>query len=182
VIPGREACRSLLLGGPYVFGTPSSALYRSDIVRSRYAFFNESNVHADTEVCCEFLEHADFGFVHQILTYVRVREDSMTAIMERFNTFAPWGLYLLDKYGPKYLDSDELRLRTTKAFNSYYRYLGQQVFLRRGTQFWNLHRHKLAEVGRPLNKRRLAIAAAGFAVDAAMNPKRTIEGLIRHRM
>ena len=179
VIPGREACRSLLLGGPYVFGTPSSVLYRSDIVRSRHGFFNESNVHADTEVCCEFLEHGDFGFVHQVLTNVRVREDSMSAMMEHFNTFAPWGLYLLDKYGPKYLDSDELRARPRNAFTSYYRYLGQQVFMRRGTRFWNLHRHKLAEVGRPLNKGRLAVAAAGFAVDAALNPKRTIEGLIR---
>ena len=179
VMSGREVCRSLLLGGPYVFGTPSSVLYRADIVRSRYAFFNESNVHADTEVCCEFLEHSDFGFVHQVLTYLEEREDSMSAVMHRFNTFAPWGLYVLAKYGPKYLDDEELRVRTRNAFSRYYRYLGREVFMRRGKEFWDLHRKKLSELGLPLSKGRLAVAAAGFAMDAAVNPGRTIQGLIR---
>ena len=32
---GREACRLRLLGGPYVFGTSSTQLFRSDILRSR---------------------------------------------------------------------------------------------------------------------------------------------------
>jgi glycosyltransferase involved in cell wall biosynthesis len=179
VISGRDICRSLLLGGPYVFGTPSSLLYRSDIVRCRDAFYNESNVHADTEVCCEFLEHADFGFVHQVLTCVRVRDDSMSAMMQRLNTFAPWGLYLLDNYGAKYLDGVELSSRTRKAVDDYYHYLGKQVFLRRDAQFWRFHRQKLAEVGRPLSMGQLAVAAAGFLLDAALNPKRTTEALIR---
>ena len=178
-ISGREVCRSLLLGGPYVFGTPSSLLYRSDLVRCRDAFYNESNVHADTEVCCEFLEHADFGFVHQVLTYARVRDDSMSAISERLNTFAPWGLFLLDNYGAKYLDDAELDGRIRKAVDDYYRYLGKQVFLRRDAEFWRFHRQKLAEVGRPLSRGRLAVAAAGFFLDAALNPKRTTEALIR---
>lgn len=181
VISGREICRSLLLGGPYVFGTPSSLLYRSDIVRCRSAFYNESNVHADTEVCCEFLEHADFGFVHQVLTYARVRDDSMTSISERLNTFAPWGLYLLDNYGAKYLDNAELDSRVRKAVDDYYRYLGKQVFLRRDAEFWRFHRQKLVEVGRPLNRAKLAVAAAGVLLDAALNPKRTTEALIRRR-
>ena len=179
VIPGREICRSLLLGGPYVFGTPSSLLYRSEIVRCRAAFYNESNVHADTEVCCEFLEHADFGFVHQVLTYARVRDDSMSAMAKRLNTFAPWGLYLLDNYGAKYLDDVELEGRVRKAVDDYYRYLGKQVFLRRDAEFWRFHRRKLAEVGRPLSRVKLAAAAAGFVLDAALNPKQTTEALIR---
>jgi len=179
VISGREICRSLLLGGPYVFGTPSSLLYRSDIVRRRDAFYNESNVHADTEACCEFLEHADFGFVHQVLTFTRIREDSMTSMMQRLNTFAPWGLYLLDNYGAKYLDGVELDSRTRKAVDDYYHYLGQQVFQRRDAQFWQFHRQKLAEAGRPLSRRQLAVAAAGCLLDAALNPKRTTAALMR---
>jgi len=38
VIPGREVCRLSLLGGPWVFGSPTSLLIRSDIIRSRETF------------------------------------------------------------------------------------------------------------------------------------------------
>src|SRR5262245_27262771 len=41
VLPGREVSRMQLLGGPYVFATPTAVLFRSSIVRSRHAFFNE---------------------------------------------------------------------------------------------------------------------------------------------
>jgi hypothetical protein len=34
-------------------------------------------------------------------------------------------------------------------------------------------------VGRPLSMGQLAVAAAGFLLDAALNPKRTTEALIR---
>src|SRR5262249_54468288 len=54
VASGREVCRAYLsTGGPYIFG---GLLYRADIVRSRHAFFNEQHLHADVEVCLEFLE------------------------------------------------------------------------------------------------------------------------------
>jgi hypothetical protein len=66
-------------------------------------------------------QHADFGFVHQVLTYARVRDDSMSTVTERMNTFAPWGLFLLDNYGAKYLDSDELESSVTKTVADYYR-------------------------------------------------------------
>jgi glycosyltransferase involved in cell wall biosynthesis len=179
VVPGREICRSFLLGAPYVFGTPSSVLYRSEIVRSRNTFYNELNIHADTEACCEFLEHSDFGFVHQILTHSRVREDSMMSFMESFNTYAPWGLYLLDKYGPKYLGKEELERSIRKKLACYYQYLGKQVFRRRGVEFWNFHKDKLAKVGRPLSGSRLASSAIAYGLDIVLNPKRALEELAR---
>src|SRR6266852_5456579 len=65
VVSGRQACRLRLLGGEYFFGAATAVLFRSEIVRSRPAFYNESNFHADSEACLAFLEHRDFGFVHQ---------------------------------------------------------------------------------------------------------------------
>src|SRR5262245_31857802 len=49
VLMGREACRRHLLDGLHIFGTQTSVLYRADFVRATDAFFNESNVQADTE-------------------------------------------------------------------------------------------------------------------------------------
>ena len=112
VVPGgRDACRLRLLKGLYVFGTPTSVLYRSDIVRSRHAFFNESNLHADSEACFEFLGDHDFGFVHQILTFRRMQEGSLTTFSKRVNTYLPGILYELVKYGSKYLSDVELKCR-----------------------------------------------------------------------
>jgi hypothetical protein len=62
-----ELCRRLLLDELYVFGTATSLLYRSDLVRGRDPFYNEGNLHADMEVCLELLKACDFGFVHQFL-------------------------------------------------------------------------------------------------------------------
>ena len=44
VLSGREICRAFLLGGPYVFGSPTSLLIRSDIVRNRDPFYDESQI------------------------------------------------------------------------------------------------------------------------------------------
>lgn len=52
---GREICRGQLQGRPYLFGSPTSLLIRSDIIRKRDPFYDESTMQADKEVCYEIL-------------------------------------------------------------------------------------------------------------------------------
>lgn len=177
-VSGRELCRARLLGGPYVFGTATSLLYRSDIVRSRHAFYNESNFHCDSEACLEFLEHADFGFIHQVLTYQGVREDSLTSFSQTMQTYLPWILLELVRYGPKYLTAEELQSRIRQHLKDYYDYLGEQVYARRGREFWNYHRTQLAALGHPMSARRLATAATSYALEF-VNPKSMVKGVVR---
>jgi glycosyltransferase involved in cell wall biosynthesis len=179
VVRGREVCRLRLLGGPYVFGTGTSVLYRSDIVRSRHAFYNESNLHADAEACYEFLVNHDFGFVHQVLSFIRVREGSLTSFSDSFQTYLPEVLYNLLRYGPQYLSENELKKRLSEAIRNYYRYLGKQVYERRDQEFWRFHKGKLATLGYPLSTPRLTAAAASYALDIVLNPKRGVEGATR---
>jgi glycosyltransferase involved in cell wall biosynthesis len=179
VVPGKELCRTRLLGGPYIFGTPTSVLYRSDIVRSRHAFYNESNLHSDSEVCMEFLEHYDFGFVHQVLTIQGIQENSLTSDSKRVQTYLPCILHELVNYGQKYLRDEELKYRIRQQLSDYYRYLGEQVYKQRGREFWRYHKKKLAAVGYPLNTPRLAAAAMSYALDAVLNPKSTAEKVAR---
>lgn len=181
VVPGREACRNWLLGGPYIFGTPTSVLVRSDIVCSRSVFYNESNLHSDSEACLEILEHYDYGFVHQILTIQGVREDSLTSVSESLQTYLPWILYELLQYGPKYLKEDELKHRIRQHLTSYYRYLGKQVYQKRDREFWNFHKGKLIACGRPLSRIRVLASAILYALDLVLNPKSTVEELV-HRL
>ena len=107
VVDGREICRSTLLGKSYVFGSPSSLLLRADDVRAREAFYNEQNVHADTEVCFQLLANADLGFVHRVLTRTRVHPDAMTSISVKINTFHDAWLEIHLRYGVLYLDARE---------------------------------------------------------------------------
>jgi glycosyltransferase involved in cell wall biosynthesis len=179
VLTGREVCRANLLDRIYVFGSPTSLLFRSDIVRSRHSFYNESFLHADKEVCFEFLQHHDFGFVHQVLTFTRVRDESMTSMSNALQMTMPSILYDLVNYGPKYLTEDELKRRIDQHLRHYYQFLGDQVYRRRGQEFWAFHRSKLASLGYPLSKLRLAVAAIDWALDRVLNPKRTAEALAR---
>ena len=178
IVSGRDACRMELMGGPYLFGSPTTIMFRADMVRTRDGFFNEANLHADTEACFEFLEHSDFGFVHQILTFGRVQQDSLTSYSKRYNTYTPSLLYLLLRYGPKYLTAAERSRRIDEVLQQYYRYLARQVYRRREAEFWRFHRTKLAELGHPLRPRRLARAVVGVAADLLLNPKHTAEFML----
>ncbi len=179
-VRGPDALRERLLGGPYVFGTPTAVLLRADVVRARDPFFNESNLHADSEMCFDVLVDHDFGFVQQILTIQGAAiADSLTSFSERFQTYFSHILYELVKYGPRHLTDAELAQRIESHLTDYYRYLGEQAFKNRGREFWSYHRGKLADAGRPLDRLRLAGAVAGYVADRVGNPKRSLEGALR---
>jgi glycosyltransferase involved in cell wall biosynthesis len=182
VLPGHEVCRMRLrlgAGSRYHFGTPTLLLFRSNIVRSRHAFYNESNLHGDAEVCFEFLTDHDFGFVYQVLTFNRLREESMTSLSKSLHTYFPEALYNLLQFGPKYLEAKELTYRIRELRRAYFRFLGKQAYSRRGHEFWSYHRRKLAELGQPLSTSRIVAAAVSYALDQVLNPKRTVEEVLR---
>ena len=65
--------------GLEVFGSPTSHLIRSDLIRSQNAFYNTNEFHMasmDQEACYDVLQGSDFGFVHQVLTYSRHHDES----------------------------------------------------------------------------------------------------------
>jgi len=182
ILPGRDVCRLRLrlgAGSRYHFGTPTLLLFRADIVRSRDPFYNVDNLHADAEVCFEFLDGHDFGFVYQVLTFNRLRDSSMTSVSKTLHTYFPEALYNLVRYGPRYLEEEELEYRIRELRRKYYRFLGKQAYYRRGTEFWRYHRQKLAELGSPLTPLRVARAAGSYGLDQVLNPKRTIEAIVR---
>jgi glycosyltransferase involved in cell wall biosynthesis len=141
VLPGKEICRLALLGKiPYVFGSPSSLLLRSDLIRLRKSFYNERYLQLlDQTACYEVLQDTDFGFVHQILSYSRLHDESQTSIAETHNRFLLEQLILLAEYGQRYLSKEELEKRCEERLSNYYRFLGKNLFRRRGREFWDFH-------------------------------------------
>lgn len=156
---GREICRERLLGGPYLFGSPTSLMFRADLVRDERSFFNESNIHADSEVCFRLLGSSDFGFVHQVLTFSRdYRSGSILEASRELNTAAAAFLHELTVYGPRYLTQVEYAAVSKDFLSKYYDLLASRFLQGRPRSFWAYHREKLRGDGIELSYARLAYA------------------------
>ena len=169
-IPGRELCRAILLGGPGVFGSNSSILFRSEHVRSRELFLEESDFHGDTGVCYEILQNCDFGFVHQVLTYTRRHPGAQTKFAESVNTYLAGQLRHLQRYGPIYLSREEYESRHRWLLAEYYRFLGRSLLEPRGEEIWRYHEAALARLGHRVSAGRLLMMLFRYWRRAVMSP------------
>ncbi len=177
----RQSMEGFIWGGRSLFGGPTSVLYRSDIVRSRWSFYDADNVNTDTEVCFEFLEHFDFGFVHQVLTVEpkRARKGAASSMSGHLRTDLPNALHLLVHHGPKFLSASELTEMIDGLLKKYYGRLGREVYRRHDEDFWAYHKKKLAELGYPLSRTRVAAWAIRFVFECLANPRWAIATLKR---
>lgn len=181
VISGLEICRRHLLDALYVFGSANAILYRADLVRGRQPFYNERNIHADTEVCFSLLKNCDLGFVHQILTGTRVRPVSMSAVTGSLETGLGCLLQLLTVHASKFLTSEECQARLAQHLVDYYRFLGKSLFLIRDKTFWIYHMRQFENAGLGFSYARLAKGALEVACTAAVNPGTTLTKLLQRK-
>jgi len=140
---GRDACRAHLLERRFIFGSQNAVLYRSDLVRAHDPFFDDSDPHADTQVCFALLKESDFGFVHQVLTYTRVRPGSLYAKALSLQTDLAVTLNLVSVYGDAFLTKTERTSLIEEHGAVYYAELGKNLLRRRGKAFWNYHASQL---------------------------------------
>jgi glycosyltransferase involved in cell wall biosynthesis len=184
VMKGQEVCRLRLLKGLKVFGGPSASLLRCSVVRGMQPFYKLGNYHGDTEAYLDLLQKHDFGYVHQVLSYNRKGgEDSRTTgYLERVNSYPAADIEELVRFGPIYLTDEERTLRLRQATKRYYRFLAQSVLELRNKEFWDYHRGRMRELGTGINYFKLGRYVVYRILDAVLNPKRTIEGLVRRIM
>ena len=169
-LSGRAACRLSLLGDSYFFGSPTTMLIRSDLIRKRSRFYNPVNLHADEESSYDILQESDFGFVHQVLSFFRMHEQSQTSTARDFESIFVGRVYALAKYGHAYLTDEEFERRYCERFSEYYALLAAAALRVRGRDFWKYHRAKLALIGAPLDRGRLARAIARYALRRVASP------------
>jgi glycosyltransferase involved in cell wall biosynthesis len=183
VVSGREICRrSLLLKGSYVFGSPTSLLIRSKLIRNREVFYNEANIHADKEACFDLLQSSDFGFVHQVLTYSRLHSEAATSFSQKYNTYLLGNLIILTKYGPVYLSREEYQECLAHYMKRYYLFLGQSILWTREKQIVKYHKNGMRELGYSLSWVRLLAVLSLEVLDILGNPKKTLGRMARRIM
>jgi glycosyltransferase involved in cell wall biosynthesis len=178
-VAGRDLCRRTLSTGLYIFGTPTSLLMRSDLVRKRDPFYDETNLHADHAACYDLLQESDFGFVHQVLTCTRARPESNNTFAKRMDSMILGEFAILLKYGAIYLTAEELRIRLDYVLSLYYGVLAKSFVRLRGNQYWKYHRDRLRAIGLAINPVRLAAAVCVKILSSLLHPvnsaKRAIE-------
>lgn len=159
-VRGHVICHDALLDIVNPFWSPSSLLIRSDVMRSRIPFYNEAHLHADVEACYEILQNSDFGFVHQVLTFIRIHEASITStVAAPLNKLILLNLDLLIRYGPIYLSPKEYRSHLRSRFFEYYRFLAHSLFQLRERKFWKYHYSTLKQMGFSLSVAKLVAVA-----------------------
>jgi glycosyltransferase involved in cell wall biosynthesis len=162
VVPGREICRSTFLGGGFVFGTPTTVLIRADLIRARERFYNEENLHADTEACFDVLRESDFGFLHKVVTYTRPHPEAMGKTAARLNTFIAGRTILLTRYGRTYLSRDEYRRRLARHVVRYAQLLARSFFTGRlrDPRFRAVHQRSLRRLRQSVSLAEVTTGAA----------------------
>ena len=166
VVAGREICRQFFLNDLFVFGSPSSVLIRSDLIRSRKQFIDDDTFfqHGDSAACHEMLMNTDFGFVHQVLTFTRRHEGATdTPTARLLNNYLPGRIIMLKAYGRCYLEPDEFERCMARRLRGYCNFLGKNLVAYRDMDFWKFHADALKTLGIRLSYLRLAWASVTAA-------------------
>jgi glycosyltransferase involved in cell wall biosynthesis len=178
-LSGRAACRLALLEGARIFGAPTAFFYRSDLVRSTNAFFPNTRPHADTSVCYEYLQHWDYGLLHEVLSAERIHSGQISSKLDRVGAGNLAYIEVLLQYGPKYLEDTELSSRKEEVLSGHYRWLGGCLLKMEPREFWKFHSAGLRELGYEISCSRVVAGAIKEAIQEFRNPKGAIKKIAR---
>ena len=180
VFPGAEICRRIFLGEDkdFGFGTPTSLLYRADLVRQSSAFYPNSSPHADTSACFECMRHSDFGFVYQVLSFERTHAETQSSRSAQLNRYSSAYLNDVIQYGPSCLSQEELKQLVGRVLKDYHRFLAVKWLTgSRDKDFWAYHERRLQELGYPLKRSALLRAAVAKAFREILSPGEALRKL-----
>jgi glycosyltransferase involved in cell wall biosynthesis len=178
--PGREVGRRFFLDKQVFiedksilgFGTPTSMLYRADLVRRTREFYPNASPHADTSACFQWLQKSDFGFVYEVLSYERTHPLTQSSKSAALNRYLSAGLNDVLQYGRFYLDETEVEDTVYKTVKAYHRFLALAYLGRSGgKEFWEYHQGRLRELGYPLRRWHLIRASASVALEGMLRPR-----------
>ena len=152
-MPGREVCRRILLDGnpSFGFGTPTSLLYRADLIRQRDEFYPNPSPHSDTSACFKELRTCDFGFVYQVLSFERTHAATQSSASATINRYLSAYLDDVKQYGREYLSDDEFERKLKETVDEDDGFLALNLLQPRDAEFWAYHKRRLTELGYPLS-------------------------------
>jgi glycosyltransferase involved in cell wall biosynthesis len=173
---GRSVARAILMENASVLGSPTSVLLRTRTMGPLEHFYSADFLHADKESALRILQHSDFGFIKQVLTYTRRHNESVTSLTNSLDTRRQENLLLLKKYGDTFLSDADFQRTWSRELNRYYRFLARNIGTGKGPRFWESHAANLVQAGSPLKRGRLWRAF----VRRWLNPLNAMREMRRH--
>jgi glycosyltransferase involved in cell wall biosynthesis len=166
---GIDIARRVLTGEIYPFGSPTSVLYRADLVRARPDFYDEAQYLHDVDTIFELLRTSDFGFCPQVLTFTR-RDSGST--YGRVTSYYP---ALLNQYialrlrGRQFFSTGELRELLDSVGRHYYATMVRAIRREDRAALFEFHNRLLRDAGLRWEAGRLIRAAMTVGSQAARN-------------
>jgi hypothetical protein len=119
------------------------------------------------------------GFVHQVLTFVRTRPDSISGKREEYHINVLSRRVLLERYGRRVLDQTTFESRRRALASRHYRVLGEALLFRRPKPFWDFHFGALADAGLRASRVQIALGAFVVCLRWLFNLESSIRSLVR---
>jgi glycosyltransferase involved in cell wall biosynthesis len=139
VFPGRDIGRLFLRGEIFAIA-PTTNMVRTDLIRRREPFYDARYLHTDLAAYLDLLADTHFGFCHEVLSFSRTHETSITrTVAERRQTLVREWPALLENYGSRYFSSDELRTLFQSHYRRHYRILVRALLTGGGVDFLKYH-------------------------------------------
>ena len=129
-IPGPEVCRRTLRGEVYAFGSPTTVMYRADLVRARPEFYRKDAFFDDLDATIDVLLESDFGFVPEVLTQTTRDPDSTLGRVLSYDIDVLYRHLTLHRMGDALFEPDELSALKHETSATYYQRL-VRAFLKR---------------------------------------------------
>jgi glycosyltransferase involved in cell wall biosynthesis len=143
VLSGIECARWFLRTNTRIFGSQSTVMYRSSIVRERREFYDVGFYAADLEVCMEILRKWDFGFVTQVLSFTRRDNGGINSSLGTYMPYQLHGYIIVQRYAPAFLETSEAITVKQKSKRDYYGVLARAALRLRGPAFWRFQQAEL---------------------------------------
>jgi glycosyltransferase involved in cell wall biosynthesis len=180
ILGGREVCRRFFRGELGWLGGPTNHLIKLPAPLINGRIFDEDFLGADTEFFVRLLkDDAHYAFVHQVLTFTREHESTVSAGARAIGLGACEDLAILERHGHSFLPDRELKI-LIKAYRRIYARWLFRVLLK----IWD--RRSWKDQGGQRSRLQVAIgmvdmieAAVLEAVASAASPLATLRSLMR---
>jgi glycosyltransferase involved in cell wall biosynthesis len=174
IFRGRDCAKWFLRTETRVFGSQSTVMYRSSVVRERKEFYNVKFLAADLEVCLEILKEWDFGFIPQVLSFTRRDNGGINYSLGKYLPYQLHGYIILQRYSLVFMDASEATAIKRKAKRYYYGVLARAALQLRGCGFWRFHAAELKMIPETINRPYLLLQIAIVSTWIVSNPGKSI--------
>jgi hypothetical protein len=127
----------------------------------------------------EILACWDFGFVHQVLSFARVDDESITASFARFAPYALDRYITTQRYASVFLEPREASFLRRKSRRVYYRVLAKAAIQLRERAYWRYHQVGLKVLKETINWPYLVLQVGLTSLWLALNPGMTAIAAVR---